>query len=195
MAWISLTIVLIVFYLPGVGVADQILAQSSLVTISLPWMAAQVPIIFINDLKVLLLAFLAWAVLWVVLVGLLRLLPADSVYHRLFRGNELFADRPHVTIRMANWLSLFVLSFLAIFLILLLVASLLALIITAFAPFKESLLKLPVPTEVYVIAALVQAAVRAWMFEVNYRKDIALKQIQTQRRRSSDIVLPSSQYE
>ena len=195
MAWISLTIVLFAFYLPGVGLADQILTQSSLVTISLPWMAAQVPIIFINDLKVLLFAFLAWAVLWVVLVGLLRLLPADSVFHRLFRGNELFADRPHVTIRMANWLSLFVLSFLVIFLILLLVASLLALIFSGLAPFKESLLRLPVPTEVYVIAALVQAVVRAWTFEVTYRKDAALKRIQTQRRRASDIVLPSSQYE
>jgi len=195
MAWISLTIVLFVFYLPGVGLADQILAQSSLVTISLPWMATQIPILFINDLKVLLLAFLAWAVLWIVLVGLLSLLPAESVFHRLFRGSELFADRPHVTIRMANLLSLFVLSFLVIFLILLLVASLLALIFSGLAPFKESLLRLPVPTEVYVIAALVQAAVRAWTFEVAYRKDAALKRIQTQRRRASEIVLPSSQYE
>jgi hypothetical protein len=195
MAWISLTVVLLVFYLPSIGLADRILAQSSMVTISLPWIAFNLPLAFLNDLKVFIFAFLSWLVIWVVLVGLLRILPSDHLYHRVFNGDDLFAVRPVVTIRMANWLSLGVLGVLAIYLVILIVVSILSIFISALSTFNTTLLSIALPTQVFVIAGLIQIAMRAYIFEVSYRTQIAMTDIQAKLRQSSDIALPAARYE
>jgi hypothetical protein len=87
MAWLSLVIVLLIFFVPGSGVAVRIATQNLTASISWGGLSVAVPIPGTGPLRLFLVSFAAWLIIWLVLY-----LPDHWLAQRALRGHRSHRD-------------------------------------------------------------------------------------------------------
>ena len=118
MAWLSLVIVTLIFFAPGSGVAIRIATQNMIASISWHGFSVAIPIPGSGALRLFLISFAVWAIIWLVLCLPDRLLAQRALKeHRPYRDfltriglwNDLIKSfRRFVSGWLVVWLAKFV---------------------------------------------------------------------------------------
>jgi len=115
MAWLSLVIVTLLFFTPVIGIASRVAAQDMIASINLYGISVAIPIPGIGSLRLFLVCFAVWLILWLALYLPDRWLASKALReHKPYRDflsrvgfwNDLVnAFRPTVSNRIAVWLA------------------------------------------------------------------------------------------
>jgi hypothetical protein len=220
MAWLSLVIVTLVFYLPFVGWGLGLIEKNLVVHIPVGLTTIAVSIPYTGGLRLFLYSAFSWAALWGLALLLEYVTRADLLARIGLRNDLVYAVRPPVSIQIAERLAPIVLTLVVVRMILPIIlqlalsllvpwigAHLVPLIATRIAPEIVSLIvpyltqwietligglnRIDFGTTLAVFSLLVVIANRAFQWEQQYRHGRDLRRHQRARRNKQNaIVIP-----
>lgn len=175
MAWISLVIVTLLYFAPGVGLARFLLDDLSQITFGIPGLGITLtlPVLLIGHLKLGLYVLLTWAALWLVLWIVEQATNATLMHTDRLRNGFLFALNPDFTITLAERLAGGMLLWYLIVLVLTLLTGVLPL-----SAVLRALLNLLIDGRFIVISFVILIAARAFKWEQRVRYERLLAQNQ-----------------
>ena len=100
MAWLSLFIVVLVFFIPEFSLSQSILSQDIETSLSIGKINLAISIPLTGPIKLLLLVGGIWLVLWLILYLLTTKVPKISIYLQPFFRNSIVPTHPKISLKI-----------------------------------------------------------------------------------------------
>lgn len=193
MALMSLAIVALVFFTPGIGIGPEVQQYFSNLYIGLPWLSFVGRLPMLSAVALLFVVIMCWGGFWGILLLIEHFLVVNAKAWTLLDGSELFIQRPYIIIRLPQYIARMVIVFLGVYLIFQMGLILVQNFFTMLSPYLGELYRPSLEVNTLILAFLILIAYWGWILELQFRRRWMLEAYQQVRRVRSGVFIPPYQ--